>query len=219
VPPFTLGLEFAGTIVSSRSSSPYQPGDRVCGGTTGAYAQYVSVPSQALRPIPRTWSFASAAGLPATAPVSYSALLFRARLVPGETVLVHAGAGALGLMAVQIAKAVGAKVIATAGSVEKLEVARRYGADEVVDYSADRWWEKILELTGSEGVDVVYDPVGMVDESLKCLKHGGRVLIIGFAGTEGRIERIAMNRVLLRQAQIIGYVSYPPSFTLCSFLS
>lgn len=113
----------------------------------------------------------------------------------------------MGLMAVQIAKAVGARVIATAGSKEKLEVAKRFGADDVVSYDDTDWWKQVLTLTNGEGVDVVYDSVGLVDKSLKCLKHKGRVLVIGFAGTEGAIEKIAMNRVLLKQAQIIGYVS------------
>jgi NADPH2:quinone reductase len=110
-------------------------------------------------------------------------------------------------MAVQIAKAVGARVIATAGSKEKLQAARRFGADELVNYEQGEWWKKVLELTNGQGVDVVYDSVGLVDKSLKCLKHKGRVLVIGFAGTEGNLEKIAMNRVLLKQAQIIGYVS------------
>jgi NADPH2:quinone reductase len=110
-------------------------------------------------------------------------------------------------MAVQIAKAVGARVIATAGSKEKLEVASSFGADEIINYAEGEWWKDVLNLTNGKGVDVVYDSVGLVDKSLKCLKHKGRVLVIGFAGTEGRIETIAMNRVLLKQAQIIGYVS------------
>lgn len=110
-------------------------------------------------------------------------------------------------MAVQIAKAIGARVIATAGSKQKLEVAKLFGADECVSYDDGEWWKTVLELTNREGVDVVYDSVGLVDKSLKCLKHKGRVLVIGFAGTGEEIEKIAMNRVLLKQAQIIGYVS------------
>lgn len=122
--------------------------------------------------------------------------------------LVHAAAGGLGLMAVQIARAVGARVIATASTKEKLDVARRFGADECVDYNKNKyWWKEVLELTEGQGVDVVYDPVGLVDKSLKCLKHKGRVLLVGFAGIEGNMEKIAMNRVLLKQAQLIGYVS------------
>jgi NADPH:quinone reductase len=111
-------------------------------------------------------------------------------------------------MAVQIAKAAGARVIATAGSQEKLDVAKSFGADACLDYESKcEWWKEVLKLTNGSGVDVVYDPVGLVDKSLKCLKHKGRILVIGFAGTEGNIERIATNKILLRQAQIIGYVS------------
>ncbi|CZR56041.1 related to quinone reductase [Phialocephala subalpina] len=206
-PPFILGLEFSGTVLLSPATSRFHPGDRVFGGAQGTYASHISIPSSSLHHIPSSWDFVSAAGLAATAPVSYGALILRAKLQPGETVLVHAAAGALGLMAVQIAKAVGCRVIGTAGSREKMEVARRFGADNVVDYvkNEDGWWEKVLEITRGEGVDVVLDSVGLVDKSLKCLKQKGRILITGFAGTEGNIEKIAMNRVLLRQAQVIGY--------------
>ena len=121
--------------------------------------------------------------------------------------LVHAAAGGLGLTAVQIAKAAGARVIATASSKEKLDVAKRFGADECVNYTNLEWWKDVMELTNGDGVGVVYDPVGLVDKSLKCLKHKGRILIIGFAGIEGNLEKVAMNRVLLKQAQLIGYVS------------
>jgi NADPH2:quinone reductase len=209
-PPFTLGLEFAGTVISSPTgtSPTFKPGDRVFGGHLGSYAEYISVPASHLRRIPSHWDFASAAGLAATAPVSYGALITRGKLKKGEAVLVHAAAGGLGLMAVQIAKAAGARVIATASTKEKLDVARRFGADECVDYAENmEWWKEVLQLTNGRGVDVVYDPVGLVDKSLKCLKHKGRVLVVGFAGIDGEMEKIATNRVLLKQAQLIGYVS------------
>lgn len=136
----------------------------------------------------------------------------RGRLQNGETILIHAAAGGLGLMAVQIAKAVGAKVIATAGSREKLNMARRYGADHCVNYRKDKWWDEVLKITRGEGVDVVFDAVGLVDKSLKCLKHKGRILIVGFAGVEGDLEKIGTNRVLLKQAILIGYVSCTNNF-------
>ena len=207
-PPFILGLEFAGTILSSPSSShsTFKPGTRVFGGSLGSYASLISVKPSSLHHIPESWTFAQAAGLAATAPVSYGALVTRGRLQKGETVLIHAAAGGLGLMAVQIAKAVGARVIATASSSAKIAVARRFGADECVDYSKPSWADEVMKITGGKGVDVVFDPVGLVDLSLKCLKQRGRILVVGFAGTEGKLERIAMNRVLLRQAQLIGYV-------------
>lgn len=118
-------------------------------------------------------------------------------------------------MAIQISKAVGARVIATAGSQAKLDVAEACGADECVNYETNpEWWKEVLELTNGSGVDVVYDPVGLVGKSLECLKQKGRILVVGFAGTEGNIEKIATNRIILRQAQIIGYVSLGKSLVL-----
>ncbi|KAF4630677.1 hypothetical protein G7Y89_g7454 [Cudoniella acicularis] len=109
-------------------------------------------------------------------------------------------------MAVQIAKAVGATVIAIASSKEKLDIAKRFGADEDVNYTRNlEWFKEVLELTGGNGVDVVYDLVRLVDKRLKCLKPRGHILIFGFTGIEGDMEKIVMNRILLRQAQLIGY--------------
>jgi NADPH2:quinone reductase len=206
-PPFILGLEFAGTVLWAPRSSQFSTGDRVFGSSQGSFAELISVKTSDLHMMPDYWSFVEAAGLAATAPVSYGALITRGKLQQGETVLVHAAAGGLGLMAIQIAKATGAKVIATASTEEKLSVARHYGANECVNYTTSNdWWKEVLTLTSGAGVDVVFDPVGLVDQSLKCLRHKGRILVVGFAGTEGMIERIAMNRVLLKQAQILGYV-------------
>lgn len=110
-------------------------------------------------------------------------------------------------MAVQVAVALGCKVIATAGSAEKCAYAEKYGAEVCFNYSDDDWPKRVLEATGGNGVDVVYDPVGLVDYSLKCIAHRSRMLVIGFAGREGNMERVAMNRILLKQVHIIGYVS------------
>jgi len=206
-PPFILGSEFAGVVLQAPSTSKFRSGDRVFGGAQGAFAENVVVSESNLYKIPESWTFPDAAGLAATAPVSYGALISRARLKKGEHVLIHAGAGGLGLMAIQIAKAVGATVIATAGGEQKRAIAKRYGADIVVDYGHDEWWKEVLQATKG-GVNVVYDSVGLVNQSMKCCAPFARVLLIGFAGTEGNIEKIAMNRVLLRQVQIIGYVGY-----------
>ena len=138
-----------------------------------------------------------------TAPTSYAGLVIRAGVKRGDWVLVHAAAGGVGLAAVQIAKAFGATVIATAGSQRKLEVAKSYGADFGIDYNKKGWEEEVKKLTPSgRGVDIVYDPVGMVDKSLKCTAWNGRVLIIGFAA--GNIEKVAMNRVLLKNVSLVG---------------
>ena len=128
----------------------------------------------------------------------------------GETVLVHAGAGGVGLCAVQIAKALGAsKVIATAGSDAKCEIAKRIGgADHAINYTTTTDWQsKVKELTDGNGVDVVYDPVGLVEESTKCIAWNGRILVIGFAG--GTIPKVAVNRALLKNCSIVGYGRVP----------
>ena len=138
-----------------------------------------------------------------TAPTSYSALVTRASVKKGDYVLVHAAAGGVGLAAVQIAKAFGATVIATAGSARKLEVAKGFGADYAIDYNKKGWEEEVKKLTPRErGVDIVYDPVGMVNTSLKCTAWNGRILVIGFAA--GNIEKVAMNRVLLKNVSLVG---------------
>lgn len=157
--------------------------------------------------MPKRWSVEAAAGLAATLPVSYAALVHAGRLAAGETVLVHAAAGGLGIMAVQIAAALGCRVIGTAGTDEKCAYVRQFGASACINYTAADWVDKINKETAGNGVDLVFDPVGLVDRSLKCIAHRGRVVVVGFAGTEGQIEKIAMNRILLKQVSLIGYVS------------
>lgn len=136
--PFVLGTELAGRIAPNSPippGCPYNPGDRVFGAGQGAYAERTATEWRKLHPVPRGMSYDQAAGLFVTYPTSYEALVGRAALKPGEWVLVHAAAGGVGLAAVQIAKALGAKVIATAGSPSKLDVAKRLGgADEVLNY-------------------------------------------------------------------------------------
>lgn len=153
--------------------------------------------------MPHGWSFTDAAGLFITAPTSYGALVVRAAIRPGDWVLVHAAAGGVGLAAVQIAKAFGATVIATAGTPRKLEVARQFGADFAIDYRDAEWPDKVKKLTPKRrGVDIVYDPVGMVDKSTKCIAWNGRILVVGFAA--GKIEKVAMNKVLLKNISLVG---------------
>ena len=126
------------------------------------------------------------------------ALVDRARLEAGETLLVHAAAGGVGLAAVQIGKMLGARVIATAGGADKLRVALEHGADEGIDYREEAFGPRVKELTGGRGADVIYDPVGgdTFDDSLRCIAWDGRLLVIGFAS--GRIPEAAMNRVMLK---------------------
>lgn len=159
--------------------------------------------------MPPGWDFAEAATLGATLPVSYGALVLRGGLKPGETVLVHAAAGGIGAMAVQVAAALGCRVLGTAGSPVKCAYAQNLGAKLCVNYSDDNWWERVLQETNGQGVDLIFDPVGLVDRSLKCLAHRGRVLVVGFAGRKGEMEKVAMNRLLLKQATFTGYVRSP----------
>ena len=139
--------------------------------------------------------------------MSYAALVRVGGLKRGETVLVHAGSGGLGVMAVQIARAVGAKVVATVGSNEKRRVLEGMGVERVIEYNEEGWEGKVLEATGGNGVDVTFDSVGLVEKSLRCTKYGGRIVVVGFAGREGRMEKVAANRILLKSISVIGYVS------------
>ncbi|KAJ5895531.1 hypothetical protein N7495_007222 [Penicillium taxi] len=210
--PWIGGAEFAGTIAAiptASTSARYKVGDRVFGATQGAYATHVLAPESVLLPIPTDWTFASAAGLFVTAPTSYGALVHRASIKAGDWVLVHAAAGGVGLAAVQIAKAFGATVIATAGTARKREIAALFGADYVIDYTATNWADEVKALcakhrsgNGVSGVDIVYDPVGMIEASLKCVGWNARLLVIGFAA--GKIEKVALNRVLLKNVSLVG---------------
>jgi NADPH2:quinone reductase len=207
--PWISGSEFAGVILSVPSSLPngqipkYKVGDKVFGASQGGYATKVAAKEQTLKPVPKGWSFTDAAGLFVTAPTSYGALVVRAKVQAGDWVLVHAAAGGVGLAAVQIAKAYGATVIATAGTAHKLEVAKSFGADYTVDYTDPKWPEMVKNLTPNKrGVDIVYDPVGMIDKSTKCIRWNGRLLVIGFAA--GDIEKVAMNKILLKNISIVG---------------
>ncbi|KDQ53501.1 hypothetical protein JAAARDRAFT_39186 [Jaapia argillacea MUCL 33604] len=204
--PFVLGSEFAGLVASNSpipKGCPFKPGDRVLGGGQGAFGETVAVPWKNLLPLPDNLSFDQAAGLFVTWPTSYEALVGRAELKPGEWVLVTASAGGVGIAAVQLAKALGAKVIAAAGSQAKLDISKRYGgADFCIDYTKPGWQNEVLNITGGKGVDVIYDPVGMIRDSLKCIAWKGRALVVGFAA--GQIEKLPLNLVLLKNISIVG---------------
>ncbi|CAO3600069.1 unnamed protein product [Absidia cylindrospora] len=152
--------------------------------------------------MPKNFTFEQACGLYITYPTSYSALVLRANLKAGEYCLVHAAAGGVGIAAVQIAKALGAIVIATAGSEEKLQVAKKFGADHLINYRDKDWTDQVKKVTKGHGADVVYDPVGLVEQSTKCTAWNGRILIIGFA--QGTIEKIPANRLLLKNISAVG---------------
>ncbi len=155
-------------------------------------------------PVPDGIEDETAAVLPVVYPTSYAALALRARLVRGESLLVHAAAGGVGLAAVQIGRALGARVFGTAGGPEKCEVVRDAGAELAIDSRRDDFRAVVLEATGGRGVDVVYDPVGgeTTDESIRCLAWNGRLLVVGFAS--GTIPEIRANRILLRNIGVLG---------------
>jgi NADPH2:quinone reductase len=170
----------------------------------GAYAERAVADDTRVFAIPDTMSYEEAAAFALVNQTSYSALVHRAQMQPGEWLLVHAAAGGVGLAAVQIGKALGARVIATAGTAAKLEIARQSGADVLVDYRTEDWVERVKRVTDGHGADVIYDPVGgdVFDGSSKCIAFEGRLLVVGFAG--GRIPSIAANRILLKNMSVVG---------------
>ena len=204
--PFTPGAEVAGVVRElGPGASGVAIGDRVFAGLAlGAFAERVAVPVAALHPMPDAMSFPEGAAFPVVYPTSYAALVHRANLRKGETLLVHAAAGGVGVAAVQIGKALGARVIATAGGADKLEVAKRAGADLAIDYSTGDWVDAVKQATGGRGADVIYDPVGgdIFEGSLKCIAWNGRLLVIGFAG--GTIPLVKTNRILLKNIAVVG---------------
>ncbi len=205
--PWVAGHEFAGIITAlptspAKSQPPkFKIGDKVFGAAQGAYSQVVCTPEDLMKPLPDGWDLFSAAGLYSTMPTSYGALVTRAKIKAGDWVLVHAAAGGVGLAAVQIAKAFGAKVIATAGTAQKLEVAKAFGADYGINYREENWPDQVKKIT-PKGVDIVYDPVGLIDKSMKCIAWNGRLVVIGFVG--GQIESIRTNKILLKNISVMG---------------
>jgi NADPH:quinone reductase-like Zn-dependent oxidoreductase len=203
-PPFILGTEFSGITTSSSPSFP--AGTRVFGGGLGAYAESICVPESSIRRVPKQWNLAEACAVGASGAVSYGALVDVAQVKAGETVLVLGASGGLGVMAIQIAKALGARVIAVVGSHEKANVVRGIGADAVVRYDEGNWEERVKHLTmDGEGVDVVYDAIGAVESGVKCLKYRGRLVIVGFAARNGDVENVRANRILLKSVMVHGY--------------
>jgi len=203
--PFVPGQEVSGVIERVAPGSRFRPGDEVATKVVwGGFAEYAIADENMLIRVPRGLALDEAAVLPVVWPTAWLALHHRARLQPGETVLVHAAAGGVGLAATQLAACAGARVIATAGSEAKLELCRNRGAHIAIDYRQPDWVAAVMEATEGRGVDVVIDPVGgdITDLSINTLAYGGRLCIVGFAG--GRIAEIKANRLLLRNASALG---------------
>jgi NADPH2:quinone reductase len=204
--PFSPGSELSGVVKEvGEGVKGFKPGDRVISiAPYGAFAEEVKVDAGRLVPIPEGMDFNSAAAFLFTYGTSDHALRDRGQLKAGETLLVLGAAGGVGLAAVEIGKALGAKVIACASSSDKLEVCRQHGADEGINYATEDLRERIKELTGGKGVDVVYDAVGgpYSEPALRSTGWRGRFLVIGFAA--GDIPRIPLNLPLLKGSSVVG---------------
>lgn len=213
VPPFVPGTEGAGVVLECGSQvTGFQPGDRVLvqnNATRGCFADEVVAQWTRLAKIPAELDFVRAAGFAIAYGTAYHALVDRGQLKPGETLLVHGASGGVGVAAVQVGRALGATVIATGGSDEKLSVVRDHGADHVINYRNERFRDRTLEMTDGRGADVIYDPVGgdVFDESMRAMAPEGRLIIIGFAG--GRIPTAPANRVLFKEISVVG-AAYGP---------
>jgi NADPH2:quinone reductase len=204
-PPFIPGFEVAGVVVESKS--PALPeGARVAStldGSGGYASRAVCFPFNTY-PIPDAMPFDVAAALTVTYQTAHFALHRRARIQPGEWLLVHAGAGGVGSATIQVGKAAGAKVIATAGGAAKVDACKKLGADVAVDYTTEDFVAAVKKATGGRGADVVFDPVGgeVFEKSTKCIAFEGRILVIGF--TSGRFPEVRANHVLVKNYSVVG---------------
>ncbi|WP_122210107.1 NADPH:quinone oxidoreductase family protein [Pseudomonas viridiflava] len=204
--PFSPGGEAAGVISAvGEKVTHLKTGDRVMALTGwGSFAEQVAVPNYNVLPIPESMDFTVAAAFSMTYGTSMHALKQRANLQPGETLLVLGASGGVGLAAVEIGKALGARVIAAASSAEKLEVAKNAGADELINYTDTSLKDEIKRLTNGNGADVIYDPVGgdLFDQAIRAIAWNGRLLVVGFAS--GRIPELPVNLALLKGASVVG---------------
>lgn len=203
--PFTPGQEIAGTITESGPGASLAPGTRVAGKLHwGGFAEYAVLRSDMAIVVPDGIDPTTAVALPVVYTTALVALVEDARVAEGQTVLVHAAAGGVGLAAVQIAKAHGARVIAAATGREKCDLARAQGADVAIDYGAGDFVATVNEATNGNGADIILDSVGgeVTRDSLRCLARGGQLLIVGFSS--GDIGQIPANRLLLRRAAARG---------------
>jgi NADPH2:quinone reductase len=204
--PFVPGGECAGVVAAVGAKvSRFKTGDKVLSAAgAGAFCQKIAANEFSVFPMPDGLSFEQAAGVSITYFTSYYALKQRANLQPGETLLVLGAAGGVGTSAIELGKHMGAKVIAAASSDEKLQLCKKLGADQVINYSTTSLKDAIKELTGGKGVDVVYDPVGgdYAEQAIRGMAWNGRFLVIGFAS--GPIPKIPLNLALLKGCSIVG---------------
>ncbi len=205
--PFSPGLEGAGVVrETGEGATAFKAGDRVMvhpmGG--GAFSQDLVIDTSLVFPIPDAMDFVTAGGFFITYGTSHHALKDRAQIQPGETLVVLGAAGGVGITAVELGKIMGARVIAAASTDEKLELCKKYGADETINYTKEDLRDAIKALTDGRGADVIYDPVGgpLAEPAVRSLAPGGRFLVIGFAA--GDIPKIPLNLVLIKRSAIVG---------------
>jgi NADPH2:quinone reductase len=203
--PFSPGLETAGVVASvGDGARRLKPGDRVMALLAyGGLAELAVAPEAETFAIPEGMSFDEAGAFPIAYISSHVALRWQGRLEPGETLLVLGAAGGVGLTAVEIGKAMGARVIAAASTAEKLDVARQHGADAGINYATEKLTERVMALTDGKGADVCFDPVGgdLFDAALSSLGWGGRILLVGFVGG---VPQIPANRLLVKHRAALG---------------
>ncbi|HZP94076.1 MAG TPA: NADPH:quinone oxidoreductase family protein [Burkholderiales bacterium] len=204
--PFSPGGEVAGVVKEiGEGVHGLEPGNRVIAFTTwGGFAEEIAVDAARTVPMPKRMDFVPASGFVLTYGTSYHALKDRARLQPGETLLVLGASGGVGIAAIQLGKVMGAKVIAAASSDQKLQVCKQNGADDLVNYGAEDLRARVKAITAGKGVDVVFDPVGgpYSEPALRDMAWNGRFLVVGFAA--GDIPKVPLNLALLKGCSIIG---------------
>jgi NADPH2:quinone reductase len=204
--PFSPGSEVAGFVRALGSAvQGLRVGQPVAAQVGyGAYASQVIADARRIQALPEGMPLADACALGVAYQTAYLGLVDRAHVKPGENVLVHAAAGGVGLATVQLGHALGARVIATASSSDKLELTRQHGADAALDTSQDDWPQRVLDLTGGRGADVVCESIGgdVFERSLKCIAWAGRLIVVGFSS--GDIPALRMNRVMLKHIAVIG---------------
>jgi NADPH2:quinone reductase len=202
--PFTPGVEAAGEVIEVAGVDGVKAGGRVMvKARLGCYAEEIVATPEQLAPLPPNFDFAQGATFLAAHGTAYHALVDRARMAPGETLLVHGAGGGVGLAAVELGKVLGATVIAAASREDKLAVAKARGADHLVLYGREPFRDAVKRITGGRGADVVFDPVGgaVFEDSLRCIAWGARLLVIGFTGGIGLART---NLVLIKGASVLG---------------
>jgi NADPH2:quinone reductase len=205
--PYVPGNEISGEVVALGDGvGNLKVGQRIAtGGSRGGFAEYCTTIAANAVVIPDTLPYAEATNFPTLYPTAYGALKWKANLQPGEVLLVHGAGGGSGLTGIEVGKAMGATVIASAGGADKLAAAKAVGADHLIDYRTEDLRTKVLELTGGRGADVIYDPVGgdAFNISLRCVAPEGRIIPMGFAS--GAIPQIPANILLVKNVTVIGF--------------